>query len=100
MEVKVFIEYKIVSEKRDTFMQLLPNLKRNADEHGGREYKIYEGTDQSNLIVEEFLVEDIGRYQTIKTERLNPDSPFWNKHHEHIVGGANKLHIWAFKALN
>lgn len=99
MEVKVFIEYQIVSEKRDTFMQILPGLKRSADEQGGREYKIYEGTDQPNLIVEEFLVENIRRYQEIKTERLNSDSPFWKNQHEHIVGGAKKLHIWAFKEL-
>ncbi|GGG01872.1 hypothetical protein [Paenibacillus abyssi] len=99
MEIKVFIEYKIISEKRDMFMQLLPDLKQNAAEHGGREYKIYEGTDQPNLIVEEFLLQDIERYQMIKAERLNPDSPFWSKHHEHIAGGADKLHIWAFKAL-
>jgi hypothetical protein len=99
VEAKVFIEYKIIAEKRDTFMELLPDLKQNADWHGGREYKIYEGTDQPNLIVEEFLVEDIERYQMIKTERLNPNSPLWKKHHQHIAGGADKLHIWAFKAL-
>jgi L-rhamnose mutarotase len=97
--LKIFIEFKVKGEAREAFLALIPELKLKAQEQGAEQFGIYEGTDQPLLFVEEFYVKDHDHYQRIKQERLDGQSPFWNKMHDCIEGGAKKLHIWAFKPL-
>lgn len=99
MEVKVFIEFKVKAEKRDDFMALVPELERQAARLRAKQFRLYEGTDQPLLFVEEFFVGDIAQYRAIKEQRLDANSPFWSRLHDCVEGGANKLHIWAFQPL-
>ncbi|MBP1154067.1 MULTISPECIES: hypothetical protein [unclassified Paenibacillus] len=98
--LKVYIEFMIKKESRDVFLALMPQLKQQALAQDVEGRQVAEGTDQPLLFVEEFYVKDMDHYSRIKAERLNEDSPLWKQLHDCIQGGAQKLHIWAFKPLD
>ncbi|MGP4080631.1 hypothetical protein ACTWQL_11985 [Pseudalkalibacillus sp. R45] len=101
MSIKVFIEYKIISEKEDYYRCLLGEvLKYHKEQWGIKDFQIFEGTDQPYLFVEEFHVENIDRYQKYKEERQHEKNQLWKTLHKCIKGGGDKINVWAFQNLD
>jgi quinol monooxygenase YgiN len=100
MALKVFVEYKIVPQKRNQFLTLLSSLVDWLEEKGARNVRFFEGTDQPHLFVEEYEVTDQYHYESIKEERLREVQPFLTDLHQCIEGGKKKVHIWAFRELD
>jgi hypothetical protein len=97
--IKVFMEYKILPEFRDSFMALIHSLEQHVQELGGHHYEVYEGSDQPNLIVEEFYVDHMDCYHAFKLQRLDPQSALYTQLDKLVSGGGSKQHIWAFEKL-
>jgi hypothetical protein len=97
--IKVFIEYKVDAEKHEAYLALLPQLKERILEWDVEDFRVFEGTDQPLLFVEEYYVKDMDVYRNTKEGRLSESNPFWHDLHKCIVGGAAKVHIWAFKQI-
>ena len=97
--VKIFVEYKVKAEMRGTFIGLVQQLNDWATRSEARHFKIYEGTDQPLLFVEEFFVDNLEQYRRIKEERRTEQHPFWHAFHECVDGGARKINIWAFQEI-
>ncbi|HZG79623.1 MAG TPA: MFS transporter [Brevibacillus sp.] len=89
--ITVFIEYKLISEKREEALALLAERESVSCRLGARQYRCLEGCDQPGLFVETFEVDSMEQYEQIKQTRLE-DEAFCAC----IAGGANKLNIWAF----
>jgi hypothetical protein len=92
--VTVFIEYKLDEQKRSDFFKRMSSMQEEIEKRGGRQYRCLEGVEQPHLIVEAFEVETMESYEAIKKWRL-ADQAF----SQCIIGGAAKLHIWAFAPL-
>jgi hypothetical protein len=90
----IFIEYKIDGQKRDRFLALLASMPKELQARGARQYRCLEGWDQPNLFVETFEVDTVEEYQAIKNWRLC-DEDFCSC----VAGGAAKVHVWAFRAV-
>lgn len=99
MKIKVFIEYKLNQDIDQGFSSHAPKLRDKWKELGAEDVHIYEGTDQPNLIVEEFFVDSEEAYHRLKDLRLAETDPFWKDLHGYIAGGKDKVHIWAFREL-
>ncbi|EST55039.1 hypothetical protein T458_11305 [Brevibacillus panacihumi W25] len=89
--ITVFIEYKLILEKREEAIALLAERESVSCRLGARQYRCLEGCDQPGLFVETFEVDSMEQYEQIKQTRLQ-DEAFCAC----IAGGANKLNIWAF----
>lgn len=87
----VFIEYKLVPEKRKQALDLIAEIEARMTRQGARKFRCFEGYDQPDLIVETFDVDHVEQYEQIKQERLL-DEAFCDC----IAGGSRKLNIWAF----
>jgi len=94
MKITVFMEYKLIEEKRDSYVEQIELIKHGIEARGGQNYCWYEGIEQPHLFVEMFTVDSYEDYEAIKAWRQN-DASFC----EHIAGGAAKLHVWAFRPL-
>jgi hypothetical protein len=55
--------------------------------------------DQADLFVEEFVVANMDVYSEIKHARKNERSVFWQTFNGCILGGKDKVHMWAFKKV-
>ena len=97
--LKVFIEYKVDAEQSGKYFSLLPAVRKQMESWQVQQYRIYEGTDQPLLMVEEFLVADQSRYERYKNDRLSGADAFWNEVHACVAGGAGKVHMWAFQEI-
>jgi hypothetical protein len=97
--IKVFIEYKVIADKQHLYLSLLPELRERTVDWDAKDFRVFEGTDQPLLFVEEYYVKDMDEYRRTKEERLSESIPFWHKLHDCIPGGAGKVHIWAFKEV-
>ncbi|WP_017727542.1 hypothetical protein [Halalkalibacterium ligniniphilum] len=101
MKVKIFIEYWVKKEKRAMFFQLIPQLKEyHEDKWNINDFEIFEGTEQKNLFVEEFHIDNEEQYHEIKDDRLQENDPFFSTMHECIKGGKEKVNIWAFRKVD
>jgi hypothetical protein len=90
----IFIEYKVIEEKRDSYLQQLRLMPERLEVFGARGYRCYEGADQPHLFVETFEVETEEQYHHIKAWRLD-DRDFCDC----VLGGAAKVHVWAFRPI-
>lgn len=97
--ITVFSEYKVLNEKKEEFMSLLPLFKEALEEGGAREIRFFTGCDQPGLFVEEFVLESIQAYEVVKNMRYEEKSEIWEKFHSCIPGGRDKVHMWAFSQL-
>ncbi|WNR45598.1 hypothetical protein [Paenibacillus roseipurpureus] len=92
---KVFVEYAIIPEFRDSFLIYMQQLLQRE----GR-LELLEGTDQEGLFVEiwhEITYED---YVKIKQERLQENADNGGGNWEQWVkGGKAKLHMWHFSSV-
>jgi hypothetical protein len=101
MMYRVFIEYKIDNLERTLFLSLLPAIEQFHRKRWNIEgYSVFEGTDQKNLFVEEFNVNNLGDFENIKHNRKNCDSKLWLDFNKCILGSRKKINIWAFKKIN
>ncbi|CAM3276830.1 MULTISPECIES: hypothetical protein [Brevibacillus] len=87
----VFIEYKLVPEKRKQALALIAEIEARMTEQGASQFRCFEGYDQPDLFVETFDVDHVEQYEQIKQDRLS-DEAFCDC----IAGGSSKLNIWAF----
>lgn len=90
----VFIEYRIDPDRREEYLAVLPDRLRRLKEWGAMQVEVAEGTDQPHLFVESMRVPDLETYRNIKEDRMADDA-FVSL----IVGGREKLHVWAFQPL-
>lgn len=90
----VFIEYKVNEEHREAYLREMARIPAEVAERGGRNYQVYEGTDQPCLFVESFEVADEMTYRAIKAWRTG-DQRFA----AFLVGGLEKMHVWAFRPV-
>jgi hypothetical protein len=97
--ITILSEYKVDKEQRETYLNLIHELKDQLHHFGAEHITIYEGTDQPDLFVEEFVVANMDVYTEIKDIRKNEQSVFWQKFNGCISGGKDKVHMWAFKKL-
>ncbi|RNB92273.1 hypothetical protein EDM56_00805 [Brevibacillus fluminis] len=87
----IFVEYRILPEKREAYFNYMSTIPAQISERGGVGYRHLEGVEQSNTFVEAFEVEQLETYQAIRSWRLSDtELPTF------ISGGAAKLHMWAF----
>ncbi|MCE5171542.1 hypothetical protein LQV63_19765 [Paenibacillus profundus] len=90
----IFVEYRIAPELRETYLSL---VKRQLQSHTNA--VLYEGTDQPNVFVEQWLNTSHEDYVRMKKLRLEESSE-WDEITACIPGGRGKLHIWEFEELN
>ncbi len=91
----------VKTEERDTFLSQLTQMQEYHEKNWDiKDYEIFEGTDQPNLFVEEFHVENEDSYREIKEMRLRGGDVLWQRIHKCIEGGQEKVNIWAFKKVN
>lgn len=95
MSNKVFVEYKVKASHRELMMEFLSKLIQEQPQ-----VKIYEGTDQPGLIVEEWEGMDNEQYKKMKLERLQADHSKWTQMQDWVEGGKEKVHIWQFQSLD
>jgi hypothetical protein len=100
-EIQVFAEYKIVAEKREEYFQKIQDIAAAMEKIGVTDFTVHEGIDQPNLFVEMFHVPTVEMYQKIKRKRHEAAAPgvFWQSINDCIVGGTEKLHMWAFAPI-
>jgi len=90
MERIIFVEYRIDPGQRDRYLQAAARLVRG-QAHG----MLYEGTDQENVFVEQYIHTTEEQYLQMKRLRLEQESE-WDEITDCIIGGRSKLHIWQF----
>lgn len=90
----VFAEYRIVSEKRESYLHFMREVVSRYPET-----EWYEGTDQPDLFVEVWRGMGKRDYERWKAARLDPRNEEWSPLHAMIPGGTAKLHIWHFSAV-
>lgn len=96
----VFVEYKVLPQRRNEFLSLLSSLEQQLQTMQATEVKFYEGADQPGLFVEEFHVPDHETYEHIKMLRKEGPIDIFAELAQCIEGGVEKLHIWAFSNIN
>ncbi len=93
--ITIFMEYRILPEKREQYLQLMEGIPQEVARRGGAFYRFYEGMDQPNLFVETFEVHSKEDYTACKEWRTSDE-----RLASCVVGGAEKIHVWAFLPLN
>lgn len=91
---KVFIEYKIMEEFREYYLNFMQKKMEKLER-----VTWMEGTDQPLLFVELWDNISLEEFETMQKERKAPSHPEWGNLEEWIEGGLSKLHIWHFKVL-
>src|SRR5690625_3223982 len=95
---KVFIEYKIKQTKRAEYLQYIHDMKQKMMDAKVKNYLVYEGVDQPNLFVEEYLVDDLNEYEKLKDERLKAKTQLWQNVNSCLIDN-KKPNIWVFQEL-
>ncbi len=93
--VKVFMEYKIIEEHRENYLQAMKKVAESMKEQQVSHFQYFEGADQPLLFVEMFDVDSMDEYERLKAWRCGEDSVISNW----IQGGNGKIHMWAFKEI-
>ncbi|BCJ88387.1 MFS transporter [Effusibacillus dendaii] len=99
MSIKVFVEYKVKPERREEYLNSLPQLRQKLESSGALNVRFFAGTDQPLLYVEEFFVSGMEQYETMKQARISQADDFWVEQSKHVEGGLQKIHIWAFSEI-
>ncbi|WP_172371641.1 hypothetical protein [Sporosarcina jiandibaonis] len=98
--LKVFIEYNIKSPERKLFLSLLPQIKiLHEKKWDVLKYQVYEGTDQPNLFVEEFLIRNIQEFKDIERFRRTSQDQVWKSFERCLLENREKVNIWSFKTI-
>jgi hypothetical protein len=100
MSIKVFVEYKIKNDKKNVFFPLIPQIKNQLEACQAKSVRLFEGTDQPLLIVEEYEVDRMEIYHEIKEERSAGRKTIWETLNECVAGGSPKVNIWAFHEID
>ncbi|MBG9795824.1 hypothetical protein ABD76_26620 [Paenibacillus dendritiformis] len=87
----IFVEYRILPEAREMYLTAIRRLLK--DRH---DVVLYEGTDQPNVFVEQWLGTTADDYASLKKLRRE-GAEGWDAVTACIAGGADKLHIWEFR---
>ncbi|MED0675455.1 hypothetical protein ABEV55_03410 [Aneurinibacillus thermoaerophilus] len=101
--IQVFAEYKIIPEKRGEYLQKIKDIAIAMEKIGARNFVLQEGVDQPGLFVEMFHVPTVEAYRKIKRKRCEETGTsggFWQSINDCIVGGTNKLNMWAFAPVD
>ncbi|KRF67244.1 hypothetical protein ASG99_16605 [Bacillus sp. Soil768D1] len=98
-KIKVFIEYKIIPEKRKQYLKLTDKIVTHYQNLQVKGFSIYEGIEQPNLFVEDFIVSNYEHFKQLTTERLEEQMPFWKDVHSCIYDDVKKVNIYAFEEL-
>lgn len=88
----IFVEYRIDPAQREKYLRLI-----QAKLTSYSNVVLYEGTDQPNVFVEQYMDTTPEDYVTLKRIRLNEESD-WDEVTDCIPGGRTKLHIWEFES--
>ncbi|MCM3760281.1 hypothetical protein M3212_05695 [Alkalihalobacillus oceani] len=95
--ITVLTEYKAEEGKKQNVLEALDELKEQIEALGGREVIIYEGVDQPGLFVEQFMLPNMQAYEKMKRIREEERIDFWKAFNSYILGGKNKINMWAFE---
>ncbi|HUC93942.1 MAG TPA: hypothetical protein VMS09_18325 [Paenibacillus sp.] len=90
---KLFVEYRIAPELRQSFMEWMAQAKLR--ESG---FLIYEGTDQPGLFVEVWEAASEAEAERKKEERCGERSS-WSVMFGYVSGGRDKVHAWTFRPV-
>ncbi|WP_195575738.1 hypothetical protein [Paenibacillus sp. 1001270B_150601_E10] len=88
----IFVEYRIDPSRREEYLQLV-----QAKLASYSNVVLYEGTDQPNVFVEQYMNTTEEQYLEMKRIRHSEESD-WDLITDCIPGGRAKLHIWEFKS--
>ncbi|MFC5589764.1 hypothetical protein ACFPRA_12740 [Sporosarcina soli] len=98
-KIKVFIEYKVIPEKRKQYLKLAEQIADQYKDFQIQNFSVYEGIEQPNLFVEDFVITNYEFFNRLKSFRLEEQIPFWQDLHSCIYGSASKLNIFAFEEI-
>lgn len=90
----IFVEYRINPEQRVTYLERIRERLKDFPQ-----VVLYEGADQPNVFVEQWMDTTHDDYTRLKRIRLEESSE-WDGITTCISGGKSKLHIWEFAALS
>ncbi|VEF46760.1 Uncharacterised protein [Bacillus freudenreichii] len=96
--LKVYIEYKVISEKREAYLSLIKQAYKN-DENTIDKFFLYEGVEQPNLFVEDIILLNSNKFNEFKKGRLQ-ETGFWGDVHSCVEGGISKVRVYAFKNVH
>lgn len=88
----IFVEYRIDPSRREEYLQLV-----QAKLASYSNVVLYEGTDQPNVFVEQYMNTTEKQYLEMKRIRHSEESD-WDLITDCIPGGRAKLHIWEFES--
>ncbi|MDU5141669.1 MAG: hypothetical protein E6230_05785 [Paenibacillus dendritiformis] len=91
MDRIIFVEYRVLPEARDRYLAAIRRLLKDRPD-----VVLYEGTDQPNVFVEQWLGTTADDYASLKKIRKE-GADGWDAVTACIAGGADKLHIWEFR---
>lgn len=98
-KIKVFIEYKVIPEKRKQYLKLAEKITDQYKDFQIQNFSVYEGIEQPNLFVEDFVITNYEFFNRLKNFRLEEQIPFWQDLHSCIYGSVSKLNIFAFEEI-
>lgn len=88
---KVFVEYKVSPERRDTYIAFMKSMQACYPQ-----MELLEATDQPLLFLEIWQVSTEEDYVAFKQERIRFNHEEWSTTYPWIVGGVDKVNIWRF----
>ncbi|BFH12103.1 hypothetical protein WJ0W_000363 [Paenibacillus melissococcoides] len=91
MDRIIFVEYRILPEARERYLNAIRRLLKDRPD-----VVLFEGTDQPNVFVEQWLGTTADDYASLKKLRIE-GADGWNAVTSCIAGGVDKLHIWEFR---
>lgn len=98
-KIKVFIEYKVIPEKREQYLKLAEKIAAQYHDFQIQSFSIYEGIEQPNLFVEDFIISGYEFFNCLRNERLQEQLPFWQDLHSCIYGSVSKVNIFVFEEI-
>lgn len=87
----IFIEYRISIAHRDIYLERIPQLLQPYSH-----VSLYEGIDQPNVFVEQWLDTTNEDYINMKEMRCEQVSK-WDVITAYILGGKKAINIWQFR---
>ncbi|EPY08359.1 hypothetical protein AZ66_11070 [Paenibacillus sp. E194] len=90
----IFVEYRIDPDKREAYLKQITERLQPFPQ-----VVLYEGTDQPNVFVEQWMDTTHEEYLQLRRIRLEETSE-WDVITACIPGGRSKLHIWEFASFS
>jgi hypothetical protein len=94
--LQIFAEYKVKSSEVKEYEASMKHVIEKLYKLGAEEVKWYKAHDQGDLYVEMYTVPSHEKYMSIKDSRLLGNEQEFSHMRQFVVGGADKLHMWAF----